>query len=121
MTASWKTRRCILVLGMHRSGTSAATRMINILGADLPKNLMPPGAGNEKGHWEQQRLVDLNEEILAELDSRWADCRSLDLSRLKGERRSYYQAQIAQIIADEYVESPIFVVKDPRICRLMPL
>lgn len=36
----------ILVLGMHRSGISALTRIISLLGADLPPNLMPPAADN---------------------------------------------------------------------------
>jgi GT2 family glycosyltransferase len=43
-------KRAILVLGMHRSGTSALTRVLNLCGADLPKNLMQPiGGNNETG------------------------------------------------------------------------
>ncbi len=43
----------ILVLGMHRSGTSAITRLLNILGADLGINLLPGAQTiNEPGFWE---------------------------------------------------------------------
>jgi hypothetical protein len=33
-------RTCVLVLGMHRSGTSALARVLNLLGCDLPKTLI---------------------------------------------------------------------------------
>ena len=41
--------RAIMVLGMHRSGTSALTRVISLLGADLPHGLLPPTQTNEAG------------------------------------------------------------------------
>ena len=58
-------RMCILVAGMHRSGTSAVTRMISLLGADLPQHVMPARHGNMAGHWEPERIADLHDEILA--------------------------------------------------------
>ena len=106
---------------MHRSGTSALTQLISQIGASLPKNLMSAGAANPKGHWEPQTLVDLNDGILAELNSRWHDCRHLDLTQLSADRYSYYRQEIVQGVLAEYAESPLFVLKDPRICRLMPL
>jgi hypothetical protein len=66
-------RTCIVVLGMHRSGTSALTRVLSILGAALPRHVMSPGPSNETGHWEPQKLVDFHDEVLAELDSAWHD------------------------------------------------
>ena len=113
--------KCILVLGMHRSGTSALTQLISQIGASLPKNPVPAGAANVKGHWEPQDLVNFNERILAELNSRWHDCRHLDLTQLSADRYSYYRQVIVQGVLAEYAESPLFVLKDPRICRLMPL
>ena len=50
--------RALMVLGMHRSGTSALTRIFSLLGADLPKNLMPPSPANKTGYWESQDLMD---------------------------------------------------------------
>ena len=34
-------RRAILILGMHRSGTSALTKVLNMCGLDLPAVLVP--------------------------------------------------------------------------------
>src|SRR5262245_21936381 len=55
--------QALLVLGMHRSGTSALTRVLSCLGADLPKNILGPGPTNEAGHWESQDLIDLHEDF----------------------------------------------------------
>ena len=55
------------MLGMHRSGTSVATRLMNLLGIDLgaEEHLLGPRPDNPKGFWEYEPIVDLNEEILA--------------------------------------------------------
>lgn len=51
---------CIIVLGNHRSGTSAAAGSIHALGVSMGSNLMPPGPSNLKGHFEDMNLVILN-------------------------------------------------------------
>ena len=57
--------RAIMVLGMHRSGTSAITRVIGLLGADLPNSLLPPSSSNEAGHWESNELMLIHDQVLA--------------------------------------------------------
>lgn len=113
-------RTCILVLGMHRSGTSALTRVLNLMGAALPKNVMGAGPGNEAGHWEPERLVVLHDQMLAEAGSRWDDWRRLDLSVVPPERLTHYKSEIRRLIEEEYGSAPLFVLKDPRICRMVP-
>ena len=56
-----KQGRLIIVLGMHRSGTSAVTRGLQVVGASLGGNLYPAMAGvNEKGFWEDIELNSLD-------------------------------------------------------------
>jgi hypothetical protein len=114
-------RVCILVLGMHRCGTSALTRALSLLGAALPKQVLGALQGNQEGHWEPRQLIDLHDRMLAEGGSRWDDWRRFDPTVLGLERLAHYKAEIVRILADEYGGAPLFVVKDPRICRLMPL
>ena len=57
-------RNALLVLGMHRSGTSSLARVFSLLGASLPTNVMPANYGNEAGYWEPERVVALNDQIL---------------------------------------------------------
>ena len=59
----------ILVVGMHRSGTSALARTISLLGARLPSDLVGPNEGNPHGHWEPQEIVNLNDKMLADAGS----------------------------------------------------
>lgn len=111
----------ILILGMHRSGTSALTRVVNLLGAQLPKTLMGASEANKTGHWESLRLVELNEQILLDLDQRWDDWRKIDTSLLGDEKREDYLKQITQAVREEYPKKGLLVIKDPRICRLLDL
>lgn len=114
-------RSAILVLGMHRSGTSALTRVLNLLGAALPQHILGAGPGNETGHWEPLRLVGYHDRMLANLGSRWDDWRPLDLSQIAPEKRSQIKFEISEILKEEYGQAPLFVLKEPRICRFLPL
>ena len=51
LTAPASLRRGILVLGMHRSGTSALTRLLVLLGAAGPRETMAANADNPRGYW----------------------------------------------------------------------
>jgi len=82
---------------------------------------MVAGRGNETGYWEPQKLVEFHDEVLSELDSSWHDWSALDISKLTAQRRAEIKARMAEIIAAEYGEAWLFVVKDPRICRFTPL
>ncbi len=59
--------RVICVTGMHRSGTSLVTRILNLLGVYLgePDELLPAAEDNKAGFWERQDIVALNDELLA--------------------------------------------------------
>lgn len=113
-------REFIMVLGVHRSGTSALTRVLNLLGAKLPKHIMAAGPSNEKGHWEPERLVDLHDELLAEAGTRWDDLNRFPTT-IAPERLAYYKAEIVRILVEEYGDTALSVVKDPRMSRMIPL
>jgi hypothetical protein len=66
-----KPEKCVLVLGMHRSGTSALTGILNILGADLGLNMMKAAEDNERGFFENRSIYNINEKILESLGSSW--------------------------------------------------
>jgi glycosyltransferase involved in cell wall biosynthesis len=114
-------RKCILVLGVHRSGTSAFARILNLLGAALPKHMSGANVANEAGFWEPERLVALHDEMLAAAGSSWRDWRAFDAISLGPERLVRYKTEIARIIAQDYGAAALFVIKDPRICRFVPL
>jgi lipopolysaccharide biosynthesis protein len=110
-------RTCVLVLGMHRSGTSALTRTLSLLGCQLPRYLMGAAEGNDAGHWEPYNLVSYNDRLLESLHSNWHDWKPLDLTGIPVGHRQQAQKDIRNIIDKDYGDSSLFVVKDPRICR----
>lgn len=112
---------CLLVLGMHRSGTSALTRVLSIAGAALPADLAGATEANENGHWESRQLFEYHDQMLAELGSSWDDWRALDFSRLTSARRAEIRREIAAIIDGQFSAAPMIVVKDPRVCRFASL
>ena len=63
----------ICILGMHRSGTSLLTRVLNLMGVYLgpDAHLLQPLAENPKGFWEHKEIWKLNEDILWRLGGSW--------------------------------------------------
>jgi hypothetical protein len=63
----------VIVLGMHRSGTSAATGLMNLLGLSpsVSSDLMMGTRTNAKGHWESRSMYVLNDRLLAETGHAW--------------------------------------------------
>ncbi len=63
--------RLVLVLGMHRSGTSTLARGLRVLGVALGKNLLPAHPCNPKGFFEDAGLYAFNKALLAQLGLTW--------------------------------------------------
>jgi hypothetical protein len=114
-------RQALLVVGMHRSGTSALTRAINLHGVSLGSKLLVAAADNEVGFWENQHVVDLHDRLLASMGSSWDDPRELPDAWVDHAMSSGYHQQLADLIASEFGDARIWAVKDPRLCRLLPL
>ncbi len=116
-----KKRICLIVVGMHRSGTSSVARVLSLLGAQLPKNILGVAPGNERGHWEPQPLIAFNEATLEKLGSRWDDWRALSLDGLLVQEQEEIERDVACLIDEQYGHAMLFVLKEPRICRLVPI
>jgi hypothetical protein len=113
-------KSAILVVGMHRSGTSALARMLNLLGCDLPKTLLPGGPSNEPGHWESWPILTLNEEILASAGSAWDDWEAFNRAWFDSPIEDGFLERALKTLDDEFGASRFFVLKDPRLCRILP-
>src|ERR1700682_5117712 len=72
MNTKSNSQRIVVVLGMHRSGTSAITRGLRLLGVELGNCLLPPDKDiNDTGYWEDIDLNRLNIEMLHSLSTDW--------------------------------------------------
>lgn len=112
----------IIVLGMHRSGTSALTGTLSLLGVDLGQSLIPAHAAiNAKGYWEHRGIVEIHERLLGVLGSSWHDERPLPENWWRTEMVVPFRRELSAILHRDFSEAPLWGVKDPRMCRLLPL
>ena len=114
--------RAIVVLGMHRSGTSLTADIIRTLGsyAGSPDQLMAPDNFNPSGYWEHVDAVKIDDEILAALSTHWSGLVSAsDLARLPAERRAEWTARARKLV-ESLKGRESYVLKDPRMSLLFP-
>lgn len=111
-------RSAIVVLGMHRSGTSSVAGALSMLGAAPPRTLMSPAQDNPRGFWESVVLADFNDRLLAAGGSRWDDPRPFDLAAVSGV--DGFAQEAAHLLRAEFDDRSLIVMKDPRVCRLFP-
>ena len=116
-----RNRRAIIVLGMHRSGTSALTGVLNLVGVNLGENLLPPKSDNPAGFWEHRDLVQIHEKLLQALNSSWDDVRALPEGWWNSETTQKHTLEILNILKRDFADSSFWGVKDPRICRFLPI
>lgn len=113
----------IVVLGMHRSGTSLVTRMLNLSGFAIgPEEIImkPDPVFNPKGYWERTDIVELNDKVLYSIGCSWWKISKLDINRVSVEEKNEYRKKLIQIIASFPADKP-FVIKDPRMILTYPL
>jgi hypothetical protein len=94
------------------------TRVLNILGCALPDSIVAAGVGNETGHWEAEAIVAFDDELLASAGSRWDDWQPFNPQWAKSAISNGYRTRARDLLKREYGSFPLFVLKDPRICRL---
>jgi hypothetical protein len=113
-------RQIIFVLGMGRSGTSAITRVLSLCGARLPEPLLGASDSNLSGHWEPIDAININNAFLSRHGASWYD----PTLRLQGEiafsaqEKESYIEKIQAFIEGCCRQSPLLVIKEPRIAAL---
>jgi hypothetical protein len=114
-------KRIVLVLGMHRSGTSALTRGLQVLGVELGNNLYPPRPGeNPKGYFEDADISNFDDQLLASIGRDWQHHGRLDTSLVDELRRNGMHARAVELLRAKCKGKAVLGVKDPRISKLLP-
>lgn len=121
-SSSNESRYLLMVAGMHRSGTSSVAGLYRCLGADLGTSLMPPAPDNPKGFFENSRIVFAHDALLAALDRAWNSV-APPAPGWEASEDAFQACQYLKfILANECKpNAPVWLVKDPRVCLLMPL
>ena len=106
----------ILVLGMHRSGTSALAHVLHLGGANIGSRLLSASAGNEAGHWEDALAVEVHERLLASFGSRWDQAFALPSDWARGEAAAAARDTILGYLKSNRSRHRLWAAKDPRLC-----
>jgi len=112
----------VFIIGMHRSGTSALGGVLEPLGLTVGKAVMPPHpeGGNPKGFYENLALMQLHDRFLASIGSVWRDYEPVIRKRFRGGNARRFRKELLGLLIEEFgLDRPL--IKDPRLCRLMPL
>jgi GT2 family glycosyltransferase/glycosyltransferase involved in cell wall biosynthesis len=113
--------RLIVVLGMHRSGTSAVTRGLIPLGVELGGSLLPPDKGiNDAGYWEDIELIRLNTEMLHALRRDWHYLAPPPQNFVAQLSDMGFLLRAVDLLREKIGTSAIFGFKDPRLALLLP-
>jgi hypothetical protein len=111
--------KLVVVLGMHRSGTSATTRGLKVLGVALGEDLVPAAIDNPKGFWEDREFVGINEELLQLLGAGSDRLGLLDWSLPENPAIFQLRSRAEEIVRARCDKCAIWGFKDPRTARLL--
>jgi len=115
------TSETILVLGMHRSGTSALARTLNLLGLAMSHDLLAANEFNEAGYWEARQIVRFNDDLLAAFHRSWGDPKPMPPGWQASGKAASSVAQATALLQAAFAGEARVVVKDPRMSRVFPV
>ncbi len=113
-------RTGLIIAGMHRSGTSAMTRVCNILGAKLGDHILTTDMFNPTGHWEHAESMAMNRRILRTLGGSAGWVKPIFPHRISPQVHREIMERIIDVVRTDFSGTDFWCVKDPEISRLYP-
>ena len=116
-----ETKKLIVVIGMHRTGTSLITRGLQVMGVNLGDNLLPAMAEvNAKGFWEDADINAFNIEMLHAINSEWDCLTPITTTNIQQLEHQGYFLRAVELLRKKVAQVSVFGLKDPRIAKLLP-
>ena len=111
--------RLVLVLGCHRSGTSVVAQSLTCLGAELGPKSQWSGADNPSGFAEDLDVLAIDEILLTMLGIPWFNAEPIDWPP-QSRDMTRLGAFVTKLVRERLRQFPLWAVKEPRLCRLLP-
>jgi hypothetical protein len=105
---------------MHRSGTSALARGLQMLGVYLGNDFISPKPDNPTGYWEDRNIYEINERLLAVFALKWEEVALIDDARWDEPEVEALRTEAVAYLKSQFVTHPLWGFKDPRTIRLLP-
>lgn len=113
-------KQLILVIGVHRSGTSLLTKALETMGVSLGNNFIPTTTYNEKGFWEDSDFHQLNLEMLSAFNDRIRCTLSITKKEADWLCKNGFFEQATQLLLTKLPLAQPLGIKDPRFSVLLP-
>ncbi len=117
--------KVVVVLGMHRAGTSLCTRIVQQLGIGLGGPLLTADFDNPDGYQEHKAIVDCHRSLLEALHVEWDTIRSIQPASAafwESETAAATRDRLKQIVAGQVkAVGGVWAFKDPRTTGFIPL
>ncbi len=114
-----KTKKIIVVLGMHRSGTSTVMSALESLGVQIGNNFLPPAEDNPKGFFEDQEIHKFNMELLTTISQDWDSLSFISAENLQQLEVSGFVEKGCNLLQKNLEQTNTFGFKDPRVSKLL--
>lgn len=113
-------KKLIVVMGPHRSGTSLCTHAIEVLGAQTGLREIYASDENSKGFFEHQEMVRFNEKLLHMLGGSWDNPVFDTAAAIAATDLRSWSVQAETLMQSLFGGAECIVLKDPRMCQLLP-
>ena len=116
-------RPIVVVLGMHRSGTSLCSHILSIMGVDMVTEVRP-AIDNPNGHWERWDIVALHDRLLDHFNrSYFGPYHDFPLPTAWWADPFVRQVEneFVELISGQLANVDVFGFKDPRTAKFIPM
>jgi GT2 family glycosyltransferase/glycosyltransferase involved in cell wall biosynthesis len=110
----------VLVVGMHRSGTSVLTRGLKAIGVQLGDHLASSAEDNLRGFWEDKDVLAVNEKILRAVGRRWDSVSPVSLASLQDKLFRPLRDEGKALLEERFGKESLWGIKDLRLSRSLP-
>ena len=112
----------LIVLGMHRSGTSCITNILNLMGAycGSEQELTGFNEENPKGFWERRDIRNICDYLLHSFGGDWWKVSDFSTDNLSQKIITKAQTDF-KLIVEQLNSHQVWVIKEPRLCLLFPI
>lgn len=112
--------KLVVVLGMHRSGTSAVSNLLHANGVCFGSSLLAALKDNPQGFFEDKDIYELNEELLNALGYEWFSSAFIDPREQCLNVLEPFVERAAGLLRKKLHKQTAYGLKDPRFCKLLP-
>ena len=116
------TKKKIVVVGMHRSGTSVLINILREAGCFVGEDddLLQPNDANKMGYGERVDIVNINKKVLEFQELDWMSVNQFDTKKITPDQNNEVASEIEQVI-NKLDKHDAWAIKDPRLCITWPV